>query len=100
MPNCPGCDTEMDNEEFEGYEKGDIFTCPECNAELEITDTNPIELAILDLDDEDDDVDDEDDEYDDDFDGDEDYEEDYDDDYKDDYDEDDYYDDDDDKEWK
>jgi hypothetical protein len=99
MPNCPGCDTEMDNEEFEGYEKGDIFTCPECNAELEITDTNPIELSVLDLDDEDDEYEDDETDDEDDYDGDEDYEEDYDSDYDEDYDDDDYYDDDD-KDWK
>jgi alpha-aminoadipate carrier protein LysW len=49
---CPECDAVIE-EEFEDV--GDIFTCPECGVELEVTSIDPLEFDLAPIDDEDDD---------------------------------------------
>lgn len=58
MATCPKCDEEVDLDEYD-VDKGDIVSCPECGASLEVTSVSPLEFDALD-DDEDDDDDDED----------------------------------------
>lgn len=52
MSYCPECDAVIE-EEFEDV--GDIFTCPECGVELEVTSIDPLEFDLAPIDDEDDD---------------------------------------------
>ena len=47
MPSCPECDNELDIEVDEA-EEGDIVTCDECGTEYEIVAVEPLELARLD----------------------------------------------------
>ena len=55
MPNCPECDNALDIE-VDDVEEGDIVACDECGTEFEIVGTEPLELAHVDGDlDEDDD---------------------------------------------
>jgi alpha-aminoadipate carrier protein LysW len=54
MPTCPECDAMIDIEEDE-LEEGQTIECPECGAELEVVNTEPIELDIVRSDDEDED---------------------------------------------
>jgi alpha-aminoadipate/glutamate carrier protein LysW len=63
VPNCPECETELDIDVNEA-EEGDIVTCEECGAEYEIVALDPIEMARLgeDYDEEEDDFEDEDEE--------------------------------------
>jgi alpha-aminoadipate carrier protein LysW len=49
---CPECDAVID-EEFEDI--GEIYTCPECGVELEVTSIDPLEFDLALVDDEDDD---------------------------------------------
>ena len=77
MPQCPECDAAVDVDEEE-VEEGEVVSCPECGVDLEVVNTNPLELNLLDeeeeddmdgsglLSDDDDDEDEEDDEDDDD----------------------------------
>ena len=69
MVHCPKCGVEIDLDEDE-VEEGEIVTCVECEAELEIVQTHPVHLNIISEDDDDeedeDDVDDDDDDDDDD----------------------------------
>jgi glutaredoxin len=41
----------LDFEEDE-VEDGEQFTCPDCNADLEVVSTNPLELGVVDEEDE------------------------------------------------
>lgn len=64
MVKCPLCDGAIDVEEEE-LDEGDIFTCEECGAEVQVAGVSPLELVAAeeeDLDDEEDDLDDEDEE--------------------------------------
>ncbi|HXN64812.1 MAG TPA: hypothetical protein VN862_05720 [Candidatus Acidoferrales bacterium] len=73
MVRCPECGTEIDADEEE-VEEGEILTCPECEAELEVIQTHPVKLNVIsegDDDDEDDEEEDGDDEDKDDEEGDE-----------------------------
>ena len=45
MAQCPECETIMDLEPDE-VDEGEIISCPECGAELEVVNTNPIELDL------------------------------------------------------
>ena len=71
MLSCPLCDGSIDLEE-EDLTEGDVISCDECGASLNVTNTNPLEISaedeeeedeedILDDDDEDDDLDEDDD---------------------------------------
>ena len=52
MSYCPEWDAVIE----EGFEDvGDIFTCPECGVELEVTSIDPLEFDLAPIDDEDDD---------------------------------------------
>lgn len=71
MVRCPKCSASIDLDEDE-VEEGEIMTCEECEAELEVVSTAPVQLNVLpgeddeedeeDLDEEDYDDEDEDDE--------------------------------------
>jgi alpha-aminoadipate/glutamate carrier protein LysW len=54
MPSCPECDNELDIEVDE-VEEGDVVTCEECGTEFEVVGVEPLELARVedDLEDED-----------------------------------------------
>ena len=64
MVRCPDCAAAIDLDEDE-VEEGEIMSCPECESELEVVSTHPVQLNSLsedDDDDEDDDSEDDDDE--------------------------------------
>ena len=46
MPHCPECEALIDMEDEE-MEEGQTVDCPECGAELEVVNTNPLELNVL-----------------------------------------------------
>ncbi|HKT12876.1 MAG TPA: hypothetical protein VJW77_13730 [Terriglobia bacterium] len=46
MPACPECDAMIDIDE-DLVEEGQTIECPECGAQLEVVNTDPIELNIL-----------------------------------------------------
>ncbi len=46
MAHCPACDTLVDVVEDE-VEEGEIVTCPECGMDLEVVNTNPLELDVI-----------------------------------------------------
>lgn len=70
MVNCPLCDTVIDVEEDE-LDEGDVLTCEECGATLNVVSVDPLELESAD----DEEEDEEDFDYDEDEDDDEDEEE-------------------------
>lgn len=49
MPNCPECESLLDFEEDE-VEEGDIIVCDECGTEFEIVSIDPLEMARVDED--------------------------------------------------
>ncbi len=49
MPSCPECDNELDIEVDE-VEEGDVVSCEECGTEYEIVGVEPLELARVDED--------------------------------------------------
>ena len=56
MPNCPECENVLDIE-LDEVEEVDVVTCEECGAEYEVVGVEPLELARVDDDlDEDDDL--------------------------------------------
>ena len=56
MPNCPECENELDVE-LDEVEEGDVVACDECGTEYEVVGIDPLELARVDGDlDEDDDL--------------------------------------------
>ncbi|MCE5311109.1 MAG: hypothetical protein LLG20_26015 [Acidobacteriales bacterium] len=62
MVKCPMCDGPIDVEEEE-LDEGDILTCEECGAEIQVAGVNPLDLESAeeeDLDDEEGDLDEED----------------------------------------
>lgn len=55
MPSCPECENELDVE-LDELEEGDVLACDECGSEYEVVGVDPLELAKVDEDlDEDDD---------------------------------------------
>jgi alpha-aminoadipate carrier protein LysW len=56
MPSCPECDYELDIE-IDEVDEGDVVACEECGSEFEVVGVEPLELARVDDDlEEDDDV--------------------------------------------
>jgi alpha-aminoadipate carrier protein LysW len=47
MPNCPECENGLDIE-LDEVEEGDVVTCEECGTEYEIVGVEPLELARVD----------------------------------------------------
>ncbi len=45
MPHCPECEALIDVDEDE-VEEGELVSCPECGVELEVVNTNPLELDL------------------------------------------------------
>ncbi len=60
MVHCPKCGVEIDLDEDE-VEEGEIVTCVECEAEMEIVQTHPVHLNIISDEDDDEEDDEEDD---------------------------------------
>ena len=46
MALCPECEAVIDVEEGD-LEEGQRMDCPECGAELEVVNTNPLELDVI-----------------------------------------------------
>lgn len=46
MASCPACEAVIDLEDEE-FEEGQMVDCPECGVELEVVNTNPVELGVL-----------------------------------------------------
>ena len=46
MPHCPECEALVDVDEDE-VEEGEVLSCPECGVDLEVVNTNPLELDLL-----------------------------------------------------
>lgn len=44
MPNCPECENELDIE-LDEVEEGDVVACEECGTEYEVVGVEPLELA-------------------------------------------------------
>jgi len=55
---CPDCAAAIDLDEDE-VEEGEIMSCPECESELEVVSTHPVQLNSLSEDEDEDDEDDE-----------------------------------------
>ena len=51
MPNCPECEALLDVDE-DDVEEGEVLSCPECGVDLEVVNTNPLELNLLEEEDE------------------------------------------------
>jgi len=49
MPSCPECESELDIEVDE-VEEGDVIACEECGSEFEVVGVDPLELARIDED--------------------------------------------------
>jgi len=47
MPSCPECENELDIEEDE-VDEGDVVACDECGTEFEVVGVEPLELARID----------------------------------------------------
>jgi alpha-aminoadipate carrier protein LysW len=45
MAFCPECRTAIDIED--DVEEGQTMDCPECGAELQVVNTNPVELELI-----------------------------------------------------
>ena len=50
MAFCPDCRTAIDIEDE--VEEGQMMDCPECGAELQVVNTNPVELESISSEDE------------------------------------------------
>jgi len=46
MAYCPECEATIDVEDGD-LEEGQTLDCPECGAELEVVNTNPLELDVV-----------------------------------------------------
>jgi len=46
MAFCPDCEAAIDVDE-DDVEEGQTMDCPECGAELEVVNTNPLELDVI-----------------------------------------------------
>lgn len=53
MVRCPDCAAAIDLDEDE-VEEGEIMSCPECESELEVVSTHPVQLNSLSEDDDED----------------------------------------------
>ena len=51
MANCPQCGSRIDLD-VEELEDGEILSCPECAVELEVVNTHPLELDVVEGEDE------------------------------------------------
>ena len=49
MPNSPECENELDIE-LDEVEEGDVVACEECGSEYEVVGVEPLELARVDSD--------------------------------------------------
>ncbi|MGD0890551.1 MAG: hypothetical protein ABR923_03375 [Terracidiphilus sp.] len=47
MPSCPECENELDVE-LDEVEEGDVLACDECGTEYEVVGVEPLELAKVD----------------------------------------------------
>ena len=47
MPSCPECENELDVE-LDEVEEGDVLACDECGTEYEVVGVEPLELARVD----------------------------------------------------
>jgi len=47
MPSCPECENELDVE-LDELEEGDVLACDECGSEYEVVGVEPLELAKVD----------------------------------------------------
>jgi alpha-aminoadipate carrier protein LysW len=47
MPSCPECENELDIE-LDEVEEGDVVACDECGSEYEVVGVEPLELARVD----------------------------------------------------
>jgi alpha-aminoadipate carrier protein LysW len=47
MPSCPECDSNLDIE-LDEVEEGDVIVCEECGTEYEVVAVEPLELARVD----------------------------------------------------
>ncbi|MGB8260479.1 MAG: hypothetical protein WCE75_09015 [Terracidiphilus sp.] len=47
MPSCPECENNLDIE-LDEVEEGDVVACEECGTEFEIVGVEPLELARMD----------------------------------------------------
>jgi alpha-aminoadipate carrier protein LysW len=47
MPSCPECESDLDLE-MDEVEEGDVVSCEECGAEYEVVGVEPLELARVD----------------------------------------------------
>ena len=47
MAHCPECEAAVDIE-ADDVEEGQLISCPECGADLEVVNTNPIEFDLAD----------------------------------------------------
>ncbi len=45
MAHCPECEAEIDV--GDEIEEGQTVECPECDAKLEVVNTNPLELDVI-----------------------------------------------------
>ena len=54
MPNCPECENGLDIE-LDEVEEGDVVACDECGTEYEVVGVEPLELARIDGDQDEDD---------------------------------------------
>jgi alpha-aminoadipate/glutamate carrier protein LysW len=46
MPSCPECENELDIE-LDEIEEGDVVACEECGSEFEVVAVEPLELARI-----------------------------------------------------
>jgi len=46
VANCPECGAVLDIDADE-VEEGELLTCPECDVELEVVNTNPLEFDVI-----------------------------------------------------
>ena len=53
MVHCPKCAVEVDLDEDE-VEEGEILSCPECEAELEVVQIHPVRVNVISDEDEED----------------------------------------------
>ncbi|MGH9604531.1 MAG: hypothetical protein ACRD3N_02410, partial [Terracidiphilus sp.] len=60
MPSCPECESNLDIE-LDEVEEGDVVVCDECGTEYEVVGVEPLELARVedDLDEDDEPIDEE-----------------------------------------
>jgi alpha-aminoadipate carrier protein LysW len=47
MPSCPECESDLDIE-LDEVEEGDVVSCEECGTEYEVVGVEPLELARVD----------------------------------------------------